>query len=254
MAQCLKDIDMPQSAEIKVLIAHSNALISAGLSAILGKHRGFRVVAGRVALSAPPEESRSPFAPDVVVADYDSGLQLAVSNCSSSYRVVILTHSDSEAKICHALEQGARGYLLLDCGLQDLLDSVRSVHAGGIALAPLVASRVADRMQHEPLTSRELEVLRHMMLGQSNKRIALELALSVGTVKAHVKAILRKLDATSRTEAVAVARRRGLLDEERDPSRRSARQLRIRSSDRHAQHIPSSTRLAAVLPLGAAHG
>jgi DNA-binding NarL/FixJ family response regulator len=108
--------------------------------------------------------------------------------------------------MCHALERGARGYLLLDCGLQDLLDSLRSVHAGGIALAPLVAARVADRMKHKALTPREGQVLRQLMMGLSNKSIASELALAEGTVKTHVKSILVKLDARSRTGAVAACR------------------------------------------------
>jgi len=213
---------MPQS-EIKVLIAHSNPLISAGLCATLGTQRDFRVAVRSTRLSTSCGTAQSPFLPDVIVADYDSGLQLAASNCTSSDRVVILTHSDSEAAICHALERGARGYLLLDCGLQDLLDSIRSVYAGGIAFGPLVARRVADRMKQRALTSREADVLRQLMLGLCNKRIASELALAVGTVKAHVKAILHKLDATSRTEAVAIAQRRGLLGDVSPSHYRAAR-------------------------------
>jgi len=129
---------------------------------------------------------------------------------------MILTHTESEAKICHALERGARGYLLLGCSLKDLMDALRSVHVGGIALGPLVASRIADRMKQEALTRREGEILRQLVLGQSNKTIAAKLALSVGTVKTHVKSILRKLDATNRTEAVAIAQRRGIVQEERE--------------------------------------
>src|SRR5258708_37880702 len=112
---------------------------------------------------------------------------------------MIQTHTKSEAKICHALERGERGYLLLGCSLKDLMDALRSVHVGGIALGPLVASRIADRMKQEALTRREGEILRQLVLGQSNKTIAAKLALSVGTVKTHVKSILRKLDATNRT-------------------------------------------------------
>src|ERR1700730_5462667 len=206
---------MPQSPEIKVLIAHSNPLISAGLSATLGKQGNFRVAVHGAELTARPGRTRLPFLPDVIVADYESGLQLAASKCTACNRVVILTHSDSEAKICHALEQGARGYLLLDCGLQDLLYSVRSVHAGGIALGPLVDGRVADRLRQQALPSRECDILGQLMLGLSNKRIASKLELAVGTVESHVKSILHKLEATSRTEAVAIAQRRGILGDQR---------------------------------------
>ena len=133
-------------------------------------------------------------APDVVIADYDSGLGLLACG-GLGRRVLILTHSDSEAMICHALEQGARGYLLMGCSLQDLVEAVRSVYTGGIALGPLVASRIADRMKQQALTRREGEILRYMMLGMSNKAIASKLILAVGTVKTHVKSVLEKLEA-----------------------------------------------------------
>jgi DNA-binding NarL/FixJ family response regulator len=214
-----EDIDMPQASKIKVLIAHSDPLISAGLAVTL--NRGdFEIMAGGSPL-APSHSPASPGpSPDVVVADYDSGLRL-ITSIACRDRVVILTHSDSEVKICHALEQGARGYLLLGCSLNDLMDALRSVHVGGIALGPIVASRVADRMKLKALTRREGDILRQLMLGLSNKSIAANLALAVGTVKTHVKSILGKLEAASRTEAVAVAHRRGVMPEEREwPSTR----------------------------------
>ena len=227
---------MPKPTEIKVLIAHSNPLVSAGLYAMLGKEGDLSVELRSDELCASPRETPSLFSPDVIVADYDSGLQFV----TSSDRVVILTHTDGEAKICHALEQGARGYLLLDCGLQDLLDSLRSVHAGGIALAPLVAARVADRMTQHALTSREGQVLRQLMLGLSNKAIAGNLALSEGTVKTHVKSILNKLGARSRTGAAAIAQRRGLFVEDLDAREQSEREIGIRGSGR--SRAPNSQR------------
>jgi two-component system NarL family response regulator len=213
-----------KSSEIKVLIAHANPLVSAGLSATLERQRDFRVAVLSEESFASPSKASQLFSPDVIVADYDSGLRLL----TFWDRVVILTHTDSEAKICHALEQGARGYLFLDCGLQDLLDGLRSVHAGGIALAPLGASRVADRMKHKPLTLREGQVLRYVMTGLSNKAIAAKLTLSEETVKTHVKSILSKLDVRSRTGAAAIAQRRGLLSEDCDWTERSGREVGIR--------------------------
>jgi DNA-binding NarL/FixJ family response regulator len=200
--------------KISVLIAHGDPLISAGLVATLSRTRDFETVNG----------SGRQTAPDVVVADYDSGLRLIASGGPLSRRVMILTHSDSEARICHALEQGARGYMLMGCSLQDLIDGLRSVYTGGIALGPLVASRIADRMKQQALTRRESDILRYMMLGMSNKAIASKLALAVGTVKTHVKSVLDKLDATSRTQAVSIAQRRGILRED-DESAARARAL-----------------------------
>jgi two-component system NarL family response regulator len=207
---------MTQSSKIKVLIAHGDPLIAAGLAVTLQRQRDFEAVVRRPTLTVSNAVVSDPPQADVVVADYDSGLRLIATAGARPHRVVILTHSDSQAKICHALERGARGYLLLGCSLQELLDSLRSVRVGGIAIAPLVAQRVAEWMNNRALTPREEEILRQMMLGLSNKGIALRLNVAVGTVKTHVKSILDKLDAASRTEAVAIAQRRGILQEERE--------------------------------------
>jgi DNA-binding NarL/FixJ family response regulator len=207
---------MAPSPKIRVLIAHGDPLIAAGLAATLQKQRDLEAVFCTPAMRESSAAARDLPPADVVVADYDSGLRLIASAGAASHRVVILTHSDSEARICHALEQGARGYLLLGCSLQDVLDGLRSVRGGGMAMSPLVASRVAEWMNHRALTRREGDILRQMMLGLSNKRIAIELNMAVGTVKTHVKSVLGKLDAASRTEAVAIAQRRGILHEESD--------------------------------------
>lgn len=206
---------MRPNVRIRVLIAYGDPLISAGLAATLGRLRDFET-----AMTG----GRQPVA-DVVIADYESGLQLIASGGALGRRVMILTHSDSEAKICHALEQGARGYLLLGCSLQDLVDGLRSVYMGGIALGPLVASRIADRMKQQALTPREADILRCMMLGMSNKAIASKLTLAVGTVKTHVKSVLEKLNASSRTQAVSIAQRRGILRDVDEPAVRSLRTM-----------------------------
>ena len=206
---------MRPNDRIKVLIAHSDPLIAAGLESALGRMRDFEMSVGGQRLPAA----------DVVIAEYESGLRLIAAAGALSRRVMILTHSDSEAKICHALEQGARGYLLFGCSLQDLAAGLRSIYLGGIALGPLVASRIADRMKQQALTRREGDILRHMMLGMSNKAIASKLTLAVGTVKTHVKSVLEKLDASSRTQAVSIAQRRGILREDEEGAVRSLRSL-----------------------------
>jgi DNA-binding NarL/FixJ family response regulator len=193
---------------IRVLVAHSDPIIAAGLEATITRLRDCELIGG------PRREA----VPDVVIADYVAGLRLIASGGPLGRRVMILTHSDSEAKICHALEQGARGYMLMGCSLQDLIDGLRSVYRGGIALGPVAATRIADRMKQQALTRREGEILRHLMLGMSNKAIASKLALAVGTVKTHVKSVLEKLDASSRTQAVSIAQRRGILSDEAERS------------------------------------
>jgi DNA-binding NarL/FixJ family response regulator len=222
------------SSKIKVLIAHGDPLIAAGLVATLQKQRDFEayICCPASKLSSATASDLTPA--DVVVADYETAMRLIASAGAASHRVVILTHSDGEARICHALEQGARGYLLLGCSLQDLFHSLRAVRAGGMSLGPLVANRVAEWMKQRALTPREGDILRQMMLGRSNKRIAIELSVAVGTVKTHVKSILEKLDAASRTEAVAIAQRRGILQEEREhpPSASSVARIGARTGQR----------------------
>src|SRR3569833_2499087 len=153
---------MRPNDRIKVLIVHTDPLIAAGLEATLGRMREFETVLGGARLLPPA---------DVVIADYDSGLRLIAAGSPHSRRVMILTHSDSEAKICHALEQGARGYLLLGCTLQDLAAGLRSVYLGGIALGPLVAGRGAGRVGRRARARREGGGRRRMLLGMSIKAI-----------------------------------------------------------------------------------
>ena len=207
----LTEMNMLHTDEITVFIEHDNALICAGLAAVLRMHVGFqpldcqsgpKVEAGRML----HDTSRA-----VVIADYEAGLRHIKAAPAGRHRVVILTHRDSEAEICHALECGVRGYLMLDVSPGELVESLKLAHQGGVALAPSVAIRVADRLKQEPLTQREREVLAQMMPGLSNKAIAARLTVSVGTVKTHVKSILGKLHAVSRTQAVTIAQRRGLL-------------------------------------------
>src|SRR5580692_1245665 len=203
----------PQSSVINVLIVHCDPLISAGLATVLRKRRDFKALVCSAA-STPEGMARPLSLADVVVADYDYGLRLIESGGADSHRVMILTHSTSEANVCRALEQGVRGYVLLGGSLENLIEDLRSIHAGGAALGPLVVTRMADWMKQQTLTQRQAEILRQLMLGFSNKIIARKLALSTGTVKSHVKAILQKLGARSRTQAAAIAQRRGILGEE----------------------------------------
>jgi len=236
-------------SRIKVLVAHCDPLISAGLAVSLRERDDFEALVCSPALTASHATRALLMSADIVIADYDSGLALLASEAAGSHRIIILTHSDSEAKISHALRQGACGYLLSGCSLQELIDGLRSVHIGGITLGALAVRRIGDWMKQPTLTRREADVLRQMMLGLSNKSIAAHLTVSEGTVKTHVKAIFNKLEALNRTEAVAIAQRRGILRDELDslPPRVNAvriatrsyvRQLRARSKS----YRPESSR------------
>jgi DNA-binding NarL/FixJ family response regulator len=129
----------------------------------------------------------------------------------STARIIILTTTDGDAEISRALRSGAAGYILKSMPKNELLAVIRSVHSGRRHIAPEVASRLAEHLGEESLTTRELEVLRLIRDGRRNKQIADELAISETTVNFHIKNIVGKLGANDRTHAVSIAVRRGML-------------------------------------------
>ena len=202
---------------VDVLVMHAEPLIAVGLAAALRQCPGFAVqVHGGDGL---PGEGV-----DVIVADYQDGVQLASkpgmrAPSLKDARVLVMTTHDREHEVRLALEAGVHGYLLLGCPIQELIAGVSALARGSRYLCLAVAQRMAESLTREALTPREADVLRLLVRGQCNKSIAKQLEIAVGTVKAHVKAIMGKLDASSRTEAASVAAQRGLIDEPAaDPS------------------------------------
>jgi len=181
---------------IRVLIRHADPLIAVGAAA---------------ALAGQPGLSVTDTGADVLLADYDGALAWLDQSSSARTGVLVLSWRDGECEIRHALQRGVRGYLLGSCGLDELVAAVRNVGSGRRYLCAGAAQRLAQSLMRTPLTPRETEVLRLMALGLPNKRIASRLAIALGTVKAHIQAILAKLEARSRTEATAIAEQRGLL-------------------------------------------
>ena len=126
-------------------------------------------------------------------------------------RVVMLTTFEGDVEMQRALAAGARGYLLKTMPPGELVDAIRQVHAGRKRIPPVVAAQLAEHLSDEALTPREVEVLRHIADGNRNKDIAERLFISEETVKVHVKHVMEKLGASDRTEAVAIAIRRGII-------------------------------------------
>jgi len=127
-------------------------------------------------------------------------------------RVIMLTTFEGDVEIQRALEAGARGYLLKNIPPREILEAIRQVHAGKKRVPPEVAAQLADHMGEEELTAREIEVLRKIAGGNRNKDIADVLFISEETVKVHVKHIMDKLGAKDRTQAIAIAVRRGIIE------------------------------------------
>lgn len=206
------------SDPIKVLVIHDNPITRAGLEAGFGRYRDILVLDCTAAAFlrdsavSPPASDKA----DVVVADYEAGLALMEryqpqSGRAEPSKVMIVTPSDSESDIRQALGQGARGYMLLDSDFDDLVHGVREVHMGIRVLSRRIAQRLAESVTCDKLSLREVEVLRLVVDGMGNKLIARRLDIAVGTVKSHLKSIFEKLDVESRTQAIAVASRRGLV-------------------------------------------
>jgi two-component system NarL family response regulator len=137
-------------------------------------------------------------------------IQAIRGECSLA-RVIVLSTYEGDDDIFRALEAGATSYLLKDTLAEDLVRVIREVFAGGRPLPAAVAQRLADRMLHPDLTARELDVLRLIARGMRNKEIAAQLGIGEETTQGHVKNILSKLGLHDRTEAVAVAVRRGIV-------------------------------------------
>ena len=204
------------SAKIRVLIVDDHAVVREGLVAILNRQDDLTVV-GEAANGHEALEQWRKHRPDITLMDLRmpemSGIAAidAIRAEDDHALIIILTTYDSDEDVYRAMRAGAKAYVLKDAHREELLECIRCVCRGQMFVSPEVAAKLASRISEEELTNRELELLTLLAEGKSNKLIARELNISEGTVKTHVKSILEKLDATSRTEAVAVAARRGLI-------------------------------------------
>ena len=200
---------------IRVVIADDHAVVRQGLRTFLDLQADIEVVAeasdGAEALAAAEEHAPDIVLIDLVMPNVDGieairGLRERVPTA----RAIVLSSFIDDEKLLPAVRAGAAGYLLKDVQPQQLVEAIRTVHAGGALLHPKVASRLLQEMATDPLTPREREVLALIGRGMANKVIARELSLSEKTVKAHVSSILAKLGVTDRTQAALYAVRAGL--------------------------------------------
>ncbi len=202
--------------DIRILLVDDHTILREGLAAVLNAVEGFEVVGqtgdGQTALDAFKD-----LTPDVAIVDLRmrpmDGVQLthAMREHNANARVILLTTYDTDEEIFRGLRAGASSYLLKDVDSTRLAYTIRAVHAGRKEIPPEIAAKLADHVASETLTPRQEEVLRGVAEGKSNLEIAKALFVSEGTVKAHVKAILQKLGARDRTQAITIAIRRGLV-------------------------------------------
>jgi len=204
------------NGKIAVILADDHPVVRDGLAAIVNQQKDMAVVAeagdGLEAI-ALYEEHR----PDVMVLDLRmprrDGVAVVeeVLESHPKARLLIMTTYDGDEDIFRSLSKGAKGYILKDAPRQEILSAIRAVAADQPYTSGAIAAKALQRLARPSLTQRELDVLQQIALGRSNKDIGRWLQITEGTAKTHVKAILTKLDAMSRTEAVAVAHKRGLI-------------------------------------------
>jgi len=156
--------------------------------------------------------------PDITLMDLQmpdiSGLEaiIAIRAEFPQARIIVLTTYSGDVQVIRALKAGARGYLLKRDVHTDLLETIRAVHAGQKRIPPEVAAELAGHTGEEQLTARELDILKLLAKGNSNKEIAAQLSIREDTVKNHVGSILEKLDANDRTHAVIIGLKRGIIE------------------------------------------
>jgi DNA-binding NarL/FixJ family response regulator len=210
---------------IRIIIADDHPVVRDGLNAILSTQPDFEVV-GEASTGAEVIRQASTLKPDVVLMDLEmpemDGVEAIrrMHTTAPETRAIVLTAFDTDERIVGALQAGAQGYLLKGAPRSEIFNAIRVVSKGGSLLQPVVASkflqhitsRSADRPAEESLTGREMDVLRLLAQGKVNKEIAAALSISERTVKFHVSAIMSKLGAGNRTEAVTIAAQRGLIE------------------------------------------
>jgi DNA-binding NarL/FixJ family response regulator len=206
--------DLP--ARIKILIVDDHTVVRDGLVAIMKQEPDMDVV-GETGDGNEAVELWKKHRPDVTLMDLClPGLDgvnaiYGIRAISPEARIIVLTTFDGDEDIYRGMRAGAKSYLLKDVRREELFQCVREVHAGRTFIPPAIAAKLAERIPGENLSPREMEVLKLLADGKPNKLIGAALDISEVTVKSHVQALFKKLNVLSRTEAIAVASRRGLI-------------------------------------------
>jgi DNA-binding NarL/FixJ family response regulator len=211
------EVNIVMSSQIRVLCVDDHPFMRDGIAFALQSQKDMDLVGQAVDGDEALKYFRE-LRPDVTLMDLQmpgmNGIATieAIRNEFPKARIIVLTTYSGDVQAARALKAGAVGYLLKSMLRNELIDTIRTVHAGGRRIPPEVASELAEHMSADALSAREIEVLRSVASGHSNKIVADELTISEDTVKGHMKNILSKLGANDRTHAVLIAMKRGFLD------------------------------------------
>jgi two-component system, NarL family, response regulator len=207
---------MKTTEVIRVLVADDHSIVRQGVVALINRRREMKVIAeagnGRIAVM---EFNRHH--PDISLIDLRmpemDGVEAirAIRQIDPNANIIVLTTFDDDEDIYRALRNGAKAYLLKDISKDELVETILAVRHGITCIPAHVAQKLADHVRNSDLTTRELQVLRLLAVGKSNKSIASLLQVSVGTIKVHVNHIMKKLGTSGRTEAANIALKRGII-------------------------------------------
>jgi DNA-binding NarL/FixJ family response regulator len=208
---------MRDARAIRILTVDDHLLLREGIGAVLEGQPDMALV-GQASNGREAVDMFRQLRPDVTLMDLRmpdmNGIEAitAIRREFPNARIIVLTTYAGDVQASAALRAGASGYLLKSLVSKELLETIRAVHAGKRRVPGEIASEIAEHVADDALSQREIDVLRRVAAGKSNKVIAAELNISEGTVKTHMKSILPKLDATDRTHAVMIALKRGIFD------------------------------------------
>ena len=203
-------------AKIKILVADDHPIVRDGIISIVEVEKDMSVV-GHASDGVEAVELAKKLLPDIILLDLRmprlDGLEVIaqIQSLHLPSKVIVLTTFDSEQDVHLALKAGARSYLLKDTPRPVLLDTVRQVHGGKTCIPPRIGQKLVENMSRPVLSAREMDILKLVAEGKSNKGIGDQLGIAEGTVKTHVKSLLSKLKAPGRTAAVREAVHRGLV-------------------------------------------
>jgi two-component system, NarL family, response regulator len=205
-----------KEAKIRILVADDHPVVRDGIISIVEFEKDMRVIA-QAEDGIKTVELAKKHQPDIILLDLRmpglDGLEVVaqIQSLKLPSKVIILTTFESERDVHLALKSGARSYLLKDTPRQILLETIRQVHQGKTCIPTRIGQKLAENMSHPTLSKREMEILKLIADGRSNKEIGNQLGITEGTVKTHTKSVLSKLHAPGRTAAVKEAIHRGLV-------------------------------------------
>ena len=202
---------------IRILTVDDHPLLREGIVALVKAETDMKIVAE----ASDGEEAVQQFRrhrPDVTLMDIQmpklNGIE-AISRIRNEFpgaKIIVLSTYSGDVQVLHAIKAGARGYIVKGRVHRELLDAIRSVHAGHKRIPPEIAAELAEHAADDSLSSREIDVLRLIAAGNANKQIADKLSIEETTVKSHISSILSKLSANDRTHAVTIGLQRGIIE------------------------------------------